>query len=87
MSVPQKIANFMDANGDTLQNAALLAYLKNGDEAKPFLEAVTTTKVWDQYCLLMSTFFHIFYVHRFVLIYINASTLKTVWTWPGMRPS
>lgn len=32
-------------NGDSLQNMALLAYLRQGEEAKPFLEAVTAAKV------------------------------------------
>jgi hypothetical protein len=43
--VPFKIAQFLDKNGDTLQNMALLAYLKQGEEAKPALEAITTAKV------------------------------------------
>ena len=45
VGLPAKIATFVDKNGDTLQNMALLAYLKKGEEAKPFLETVTTAKV------------------------------------------
>jgi len=45
VGLPDKIATFVDKNGDTLQNMALLAYLKKGEEAKPFLETVTTAKV------------------------------------------
>ena len=45
IGLPGKIASFVDKNGDTLQNMALLAYLKKGEEAKPFLETVTTAKV------------------------------------------
>ena len=45
VGLPGKIATFVDKNGDTLQNMALLAYLKKGEEAKPFLETVTTAKV------------------------------------------
>ncbi len=44
-SLPDKIAGFVDKNGDTLQQMALLAYLKRGEQAQPFLEAVTTAKV------------------------------------------
>ena len=49
IGLPGKIASFVDKNGDTLQNMALLAYLKKGEEAKPFLETVTTAKV-SVYC-------------------------------------
>ena len=45
MAVPQLLASFLDKNGDTLQQMALLAYLREGDEAKPFLEAITAAKV------------------------------------------
>ena len=45
MALPAQLTNFVEKNGDTLQNLALLAYLKKGEDAKPFLEAVTTAKV------------------------------------------
>ena len=43
--LPIQIAALLDANGDTLQNMALLAYLRQGEEAKPFLETITAAKV------------------------------------------
>ena len=47
MALPAQLASFVEKNGDTLQNLALLAYLKRGEEAKPFLEGITTAKVLD----------------------------------------
>eukprot|EP00095_Tigriopus_kingsejongensis_P003933 maker-scaffold1375_size44572-snap-gene-0.11 protein:Tk03933 transcript:maker-scaffold1375_size44572-snap-gene-0.11-mRNA-1 annotation:"PREDICTED: uncharacterized protein LOC100888786" len=45
MAMPKQFADLLDNHGDTLQQMALLAYLKRGDSAKPFLEAITTAKV------------------------------------------
>ena len=59
IGLPGKIASFVDKNGDTLQNMALLAYLKKGEEAKPFLETVTTAKV-SVYCPHAPDFHHYF---------------------------
>jgi hypothetical protein len=39
------LLNFMEKNSDTLQQMALLAYLKDPDVGEPFLEAITTFKV------------------------------------------
>lgn len=39
------ILNFVDANADTLQQMALLAYLKDPDMGEPLLQAITTYKV------------------------------------------
>jgi len=36
----QLIMGMMDTHGETAQQAALLAYLKQGEEAQPYLEAV-----------------------------------------------
>ncbi|XP_059099502.1 uncharacterized protein LOC131893479 isoform X3 [Tigriopus californicus] len=44
MALPKQFADILDNHGDTLQNMALLAYLKN-EEAKPFLDAMTAAKV------------------------------------------
>jgi len=35
----------MDQNADTLQQMALLAYIKDPEVGEPFLEAITTYKV------------------------------------------
>ena len=40
-----RAVQFMDKNGDTLQKMALLAYLRRGEEAQPFLETVTTAGI------------------------------------------
>ena len=45
MSLPDQLTNFVSKNGDTLQNMALLAYLRRGEEAQPFLEGVTAAKL------------------------------------------
>ena len=37
--------NFVDQNADTLQQMALLAYVKDPEVGEPFLEAITTYKV------------------------------------------
>ena len=38
MSVLQLLTGLLDHHGDTMQQAALLAYLKQGEEAQPMLE-------------------------------------------------
>ena len=38
MSVLQLLTGLLDQHGDTMQQAALLAYLKQGEEAQPALE-------------------------------------------------
>ena len=40
MSLAHMLTGLLDQHGDTVQNAALLAYLKQGDEAKPYLEVI-----------------------------------------------
>ena len=39
------LLNLVDQNADTLQQMALLAYVKDPDVGEPFLEAITTYKV------------------------------------------
>ena len=39
------LLNFVDQNADTLQQMALLAYLKEPDVGEPLLQAITTYKV------------------------------------------
>ena len=39
------LSGLLDQHGDTAQQAALLAYLKNGEEAQPYLEAVLTARL------------------------------------------
>lgn len=39
------LLNFVDKNADTLQNMALLAYVKDPEVGEPFLEAITAYKV------------------------------------------
>ena len=38
MSVLQLLTGLLDQHGDTAQQAALLAYLRQGEEAQPYLE-------------------------------------------------
>ena len=45
MSLLQMLSGLLDQHGDTAQQAALLAYLKNGEEAQPYLEAVLTARL------------------------------------------
>ena len=45
MSLLQLFSGLLDKHGDTAQQAALLAYLKNGEEAQPYLEAVLTARL------------------------------------------
>jgi hypothetical protein len=42
MSLPQLLAGLVDQHGETIQQAALLAYLRQGEEAQPALEVCTT---------------------------------------------
>merc|ERR1712177_123191 len=44
-SLPQIMTALMETHGQTAQQAALLAYLKQGDEAKPYLETVLTAQL------------------------------------------
>ena len=39
------LSGLMDQHGDTVQQAALLAYLKQGEEAQPYLEAVLAARL------------------------------------------
>lgn len=39
-SLPQLLSGLLDTHGDTAQQMALLAYLRQGEEAQPYLEAV-----------------------------------------------
>jgi len=48
MSLSELIGGLMGKHGDTLQQAALLAYLKDGDEGKKYLEAITTARLCTQ---------------------------------------
>lgn len=45
MSVLQLLTGLLDQHGDTAQQAALLAYLRQGEEAQPYLEAVLTARL------------------------------------------
>lgn len=45
MSLPDILGAFLDKHGDTMQQAALLAYLKQGEEGQQLLEAVTTARL------------------------------------------
>ena len=38
MSLPQLLAGILDKHGDTMQQAALLAYLRQGEDAQQYLE-------------------------------------------------
>ena len=56
MSLLQMFSGLLDQHGDTAQQAALLAYLKQGEEAQPYLEAVLTVSPNKQYLgILMPT--------------------------------
>ena len=41
MSMLQLLTGLLDQHGDTAQQAALLAYLRQGEEAQPYLEVNT----------------------------------------------
>ena len=45
MSLLNIFSGLLDQHGDTVQQAALLAYLKQGEEAQPYLEAVLAARL------------------------------------------
>jgi len=45
MSLLNMLSGLLDQQGDTVQQAALLAYLKQGEEAQPYLEAVLAARL------------------------------------------
>merc|ERR1712098_461326 len=45
MSLTNLLTGMLDKHGDTMQQAALLAYLKQGEEAQPYLEGVLTARL------------------------------------------
>ena len=45
MSLLNMLSGLMDQHGDTVQQAALLAYLQQGEEAQPYLEAVLAARL------------------------------------------
>merc|ERR1712083_451882 len=45
MSLTNLLTGMLDQHGDTMQQAALLAYLKQGEEAQPYLEGLLTAKL------------------------------------------
>merc|ERR1711997_498339 len=45
MSMLQLLTGLLDQHGDSAQQAALLAYLRQGEEAQPYLEAVLTARL------------------------------------------
>ena len=45
MSLLSLFSGLLDQHGDTAQQAALLAYLKQGEEAQPYLEAVLAARL------------------------------------------
>merc|ERR1712228_785682 len=45
MSLANLLTGLLDQHGDTVQQAALLAYLKQGEEAQPYLEAVLAARL------------------------------------------
>ena len=44
--IPESFTQLLDNHGDTLQQMALMAYLKDEDAAKPYLQAITAARVW-----------------------------------------
>merc|ERR1739838_501412 len=48
------LLNLVDQNADTLQQMALLAYVKDPEVGEPFLEAITTYKVGKSVWKLVS---------------------------------
>merc|ERR1712050_774425 len=45
MSLTNLLTGMLDQHGDTMQQAALLAYLKHGEEAQPYLEGLLTARL------------------------------------------
>lgn len=53
--LPDFFLQLVDNHGDSLQQMALLAYLKNEKHGKPLLEAVATAQV-KIFCVLLLVF-------------------------------
>ena len=51
MSLTNLLTGMLDQHGDTIQQAALLAYLKQGEEAQPYLEVFI--KINSETCIKM----------------------------------
>ena len=51
MSLSELIGGLMGKHGDTLQQAALLAYLKEGDEGKKYLEVHVINIIYMKFIL------------------------------------
>lgn len=47
MALPTVVNSVLDNYGDSLQQLALLAYLRQGEEAQPFLEAITAARLYQ----------------------------------------
>jgi ABC-type cobalamin/Fe3+-siderophores transport system ATPase subunit len=45
MSLPHLLTGLVDQYGETMQQAAMLAYLRQGEEAQPALEVRTLIKM------------------------------------------
>ena len=45
MSLANILTGMLDQHGDTMQQAALLAYLKQGEEAQPYLEGILSARL------------------------------------------
>ncbi|XP_023326898.1 uncharacterized protein LOC111700253 isoform X1 [Eurytemora carolleeae] len=45
MSLPQLLAGVLDKHGDSMQQAALLAYLRQGEDAQQYLETITAARL------------------------------------------
>eukprot|EP00092_Neocalanus_flemingeri_P013500 GFUD01014559.1.p1 GENE.GFUD01014559.1~~GFUD01014559.1.p1 ORF type:complete len:104 (+),score=45.89 GFUD01014559.1:82-393(+) len=45
MSLAHLLTGLLDQHGETVQQAALLAYLKQGEEAQPYLEGVLSARL------------------------------------------
>ena len=72
MSLSELIGGLMGKHGDTLQQAALLAYLKDGDEGKKYLEVHVINIIYMKF-ILYST----------LLIFMASSIMKN---WPEKEP-
>ena len=57
------LLNLVDQNADTLQQMALLAYVKDPELGEPFLEAITTYKVSNFFWL--DKFIEISFLNQF----------------------
>ena len=56
------LLNFVDQNAETLQQMALLAYLKEPDVGEPLLQAITTYKVSKNFYIFQNCFKIIYYL-------------------------